>query len=202
MTNRIAHRSLVYVVVVVSAVVILSVVGKGFVGLQTKPIREEPINTYFLAPPNNIADMVLGADAVVRGRLVSMAPATARLETDGGPPMTSNRVQVLEVLHNFTKHQVAPDSLEILRPSGDFDRGTHIERAFQVGFPEFQRGREYLFFLTWNEVLGGWVPTYGPDSVFELASDRPIPFGSSTMARSLGKKTSADLLREVQFLGR
>ena len=202
MASRIARRALVGAVLVATTVGLVAVIGRDFSGFQGKPIREDKIYTSFKAPPGNVPDMVLGADAVVRGRMVGKQPVNARTGAVRGREMTANHLQVIEILHNFAKHQVEPGVLNILRPSGDFDRGSHIERAHQVDFPEFQPGHEYLVFLYWNEALDGWVPAYGPDSVFDLTSNRPIPFGSSKVATALAAKSSSELLTHVRFLGR
>jgi hypothetical protein len=195
-TNRIA---LVIAALVVATLSVLLIGPESF-GFQGKPVREEPINTFFNAPPGNVADMVNGADAVVQVRMIGTSSSRAR--TGGAGPMTANRFQVIEVIHNFAKHVVEPDALDVFRPSGDIDRGAYIERAYQVGFPEFQPGHRYLLFLSWNEALVGWVPAYGPDSVFDLTTGRPRAFGQTSVSRSLAATSVDDLLTRVRFLGK
>ena len=178
----------------------MAIIGGGVGSSQPKPIHEEPINTYFNAPPDNIADMVTRADAVVLGRMVGRSPFKGR--SDPARPSFANRFQIVEILHNPTKHPVDPNAIDLVRPSGDTDHGAYVVRGYQVGFPEFETGHQYILFLSWNEAIPGWVPAYGPDSVFDVTAGRSKAFGRSAVAESLARKSPADLLNQVRFLGR
>lgn len=193
-------RGLLLCGILVIGVGTMALIGRGVGSSQPKPVLKEPINTFFNAPPDNIADMVTHADAVVLGRMVGRTPLNPR--DSAGPPRFASHFQVLEILHNFTKQQVDPQAIDILRPSGDIDLGSHVVSGYQVGFPEFDRGHQYVVFLSWNEALPGWVPAYGPDSVFDVTTGHPQTFGRSALADKLTRKSSDDLLNQVRFLGR
>lgn len=184
-------------VFLIAAVALLTITIRGYVGGQQKPIREDPVFTEFREPPETLGAMLSDTDAVVRGRLLGGRP----LAKGSGEAFTANRFQTIEVLHRTPVHAVE-SPVEVLRPIGEFDKGSYIQRSYQADFPELARGQEYLLFLSWNEALEGWVFSFGPDSVFELKAAGPSTFGKSETAKELARKTTQTLVDEVRRLGR
>jgi hypothetical protein len=164
-----------------------------------KPVVTEKLYTEFFGPPGTLNEMILKADAVVRGRVVAAAPRDTDLPGKPGVRVrTAFLLQVLEVLHGSPGSPVDAGELSILREGGERDRGTYIERVVETGFPPFVIGQEYVLFLRREALTGAWQPAFGPDSVFQLSDGRVTSPGSSVVAAALASKTSEDLLRTIR----
>ena len=170
------------------------------IAIPQKPVRPGPINTYFNAPPDTLAEMISSAGLVVVGRVIGAKPADHILVPGNVITMTNHRLKIEEVFAIAPGHSVQPDgTIDIVRKGGDRDKGSFIERSYQVGFPAFETGRRYLMFLVWNAALSAWVPAYGPDSVFDLTdptrADSP---GRAAVTEKLEQNTVEEVLRLVR----
>ena len=88
--------------------------------------------------------------------------------------------------------------IEVVRRGGVRDRGAYIERSYEVGFPAFENGREYLMFLAWNTALDAWVPAYGPDSIIDLTGGVAHSSGKSENVRALEGKPVTEVLAIIR----
>ena len=161
---------------------------------QGKPVIPDPINKHFKGPSDTLSQMIAQADLVVRGRIAGERP---RDGPDIAITRTGYRTQVLEIVHLSSQNSIPnPDlnEVEIVRSGGIRDRGAYIEQSYEVGFPSFDMGHEYLLFLVWNRALESWVPAYGPDSAFDLTSGVAETAGKLEPARVLNGKKAADVL--------
>lgn len=169
---------------------------------QQKEVRSEPINTTFKAPPDTLAEMIIQADLVVRGRIVGASPRDYAVKGGGGTiANTAYHLKVEEILHADDSKAVNAPTIDIVRPGGERDHGTYIERSYQVGFPPFTAGSDYVFFLVWNPSFSAWVPAFGPDSAFELVSGGVASAGKASVTKSLTGKSAADFVDQVRRFG-
>lgn len=189
-------RMHVYTVAVLVLLNILSISGRtAGTSLQGKPVSLEPIYTYFKAPPATLSEMIAEAELVVQGRVVGHRPKD---NADLGATRTAHRVEVLEIVRDSPLHPVTTDEIEVVRTGGERDRGHYIEKSYQVGFPQFDNGRQYLLFLVWNKALNSWVPAYGPDSAVDLTSGVADSSGKSAAVQKLKGKAAAEVLDIVR----
>jgi len=169
---------------------------------QRKPVRDEPINTSFKAPPPTLGAMISEAELVVFGRFVGGAVKDSDDPGKGRSTMTGHRLKIGEVLHASSSSRKVGSEIEVIRRGGERDRGSYIERSYQIGFPPFQNGHEYALFLVWNTALDAWVPAYGPDSAIDLTGAAAHSAGQSDLIRSLEGKPAAEVLELLRRSGR
>lgn len=121
-----------------------------------------------------------------------------QLSHDGRLVTTDYDVMVTKPLKgNFREGNIIKVSM--LGGNITFEDGTSAE----VQTPDFEKmvtGRKYLLFLTPNRNSPVLVLTGGPQGLFEIAEGKVKPFGRSTdaVSKQASKKTSEDLLREIQ----
>ena len=91
-----------------------------------------------------------------------------------------------------------PD-LQVYRFGGDIDQGDHVTMKVERDFPRFGVGHRYVMFLSWNRVLNGFEPKFGPNGIFELMPDDTIDTpGKSSAARSQKGKSAAALIADIK----
>jgi hypothetical protein len=168
-----------------------------------KEIRTDIINSYFKAPPDTLREMILQADLVVRGRLIGASPRDEAVKggNRGTVTRTAYRLKIDEVLHTKDSKIIDASTIDIVRSGGDRDRGSHIQRSQQAGFPPFETGTDYLLFLVWNESLSAWVPPYGPDSAFDLRKGVVDSPGKAAVTNGLKGLPATDFLDRVRRFG-
>ena len=131
---------------------------------QEKPIVYPTWDIDYFAPPATLEGLVDEADAVILGRVTGRHNEVAREER--ALPRTIYGVRLLEVLKPHPKLNAS--EVEIDRMGGDVERDGRIDRYAERGFPDFQQGRTYVLFLSWNEYIGRFAILRGPDSAFEI----------------------------------
>jgi hypothetical protein len=162
----------------------------------TKPVIVDSYGRFFRTPAETLAETILQADAVVRGRIVGSKP------DDRDQIVTAFRFKVIEVMHTSGGRVVNPSEIDILRGIGERDRGSHIERRVQERFPPFDTGHEYVMYLSWNSALNGWVPAFGPDSAIDITSGRVDSYGKAKITVEHKDKSPEHYLDLVRGFGR
>lgn len=161
---------------------------------QGKPTSSEPIHVSFKAPPPTLGAMILHAQLVATGRVVGLTPRDSDDPRLGKPTRTGYQLRLDEIIRAGPASAPAERVIEVVRRGGVRDRGTYIERSYEVGFPAFEHGRTYLMFLVWNAALDAWVPAYGPDSAIDLTNGVAHSAGKSETVRALEGKPTAEVL--------
>jgi hypothetical protein len=165
-----------------------------------KPVKTAVVSTYFKAPPNSLSEMVTTADAVIRVRATGTSTPFPRGKWDR--VMSAYRFRVLEIMHSFGGYNVDPEQITVLKDGGDLDRGAYIERVVHEGFPPFEPGREYVLFLKWNSPLEGWVPAFGPDSVWDVSKGHVESPGSASVTKTHKGQPTAAALEQIRLYQR
>jgi hypothetical protein len=170
-------------------------VAGGVRALQSKPVITTEGIVDYAAPPSTLEAAVQQADAIVIGTVAQ--ERTHHLAAD---PSSTRVVYTVTVAQVFRSHpQLMQPTFDLYRYGGDTDAGDHIVRRAQRGFPRFIVGHQYLALLSWNPVLQGFEPQYGPNSVFELFPDGRIDTsGKAPYARSQTAKSGAKLIADIK----
>jgi hypothetical protein len=170
-------------------------VAGGVRALQSKPVITTEGIVDYAAPPSTLEAAVQQADAIVIGTVAQ--ERTRRLADDPSSTRVVYTITVAQVLRSHP--QLMQPTFDLYRYGGDTDAGDHIIRRVQRGFPRFIAGHQYLTLLSWNPVLQGFEPQYGPNSVFELFPDGRIDTsGKAPFARSQTAKSRATLIADIQ----
>jgi hypothetical protein len=162
---------------------------------QDKPTRNAEMIVDYSPPPATLDELVEGADAVVVGSIQSVRTYQ--------PPIPYASVRLLytvEISEVLRIHAALNGSVvQVYRFGGDIDQGDHVTRKVERDFPRFTVGKQYVMFLSWNHVLNGFEPQFGPNGVFELIADGKVDTpGQSAVARSQKGKTAAALIAQVK----
>lgn len=162
---------------------------------QSKPVVTSELIVDYMAPPETLELAVAAADAIVVA--VSETERTYEVPIPGASTRLIYTVKIKEILRSHPALTVP--GLQVYRLGGDTDRGDHILRTIERGFPGFLSGRTYLLLLSWNRVLSGFEPRFGPNGVFELFPDGRVETpGNASFARLQTTKSGAKLLRDIR----
>jgi hypothetical protein len=169
---------------------------------KLKPVVIDRIYTHYALPPPSLREMILAADAVVYGRIVAAEPLDTTSPVGGVFFRTIYRLKVQEILHALGGRSIDIDQLDIRREGGDRDKGTHIARSVQEGFPAFNIGTEYVLFLNWHASDQAWVPSWGPNGAFQLSGGRVDSPGFAKVVSAQKGKAAAQFLEEIRQFGK
>ncbi len=133
-------------------------------GPTVKPIHENIIEYEYQTPPGTLREMYQDVDALVGVRVESAAPVDRRLTT-GTRLVTDYRCKVLET---FKGAGDISDSVVVVGPTAEKDRGAYVERQRDPQFPPLHVGERYILMLHFNRTEGGWWPAYGPYGVWNI----------------------------------
>lgn len=163
---------------------------------QGAPERKSIVHTEFFEPPDTLRGMMVGADAVVEGRITAVTPR----DRDGARPMvfSAYHLKVAEVFQLSSAQPITTDYITVLRVGGDRTRGTSTEQVDEEDFPRFQMGHAYVLFLRWNLAMQAWMPAWGPDSVFETDDAVVRTNGRATHVRAQDGKPTAEFLELIR----
>jgi hypothetical protein len=166
---------------------------------QEKPVVTTEGIVDSVMPPPTLREAAQQAAAIVIGTVTQ--ERTHHLLGDASSTRAVYSVKVSQVLRS--NPLLTQPVFDVYRYGGDVDKGDHIIRRVQRGFPRFVPSHRYLMFLSWNEALQGFQPQYGPNSVFELSPDGRVDTpGKASYARSQTVKSSATLIADIrQALG-
>lgn len=161
----------------------------------TKPVVTSETIVDRIAPPRTLEEAVQAAAAIVVA--VAQTERTYQPPIDGSSTRVIYQMNVQQVLR--THPALTTGEVDVYRVGGDTDLGDHIVRRVERGFPGFLSGRTYLLLLSWNQVLQGFEPRFGPNGVFELFPDGRIETpGQAPFAREQTTRTAAALLADIE----
>jgi hypothetical protein len=175
--------------------VLLTILATVAVFAQNKPrVASETIVDY-LPPPASLDESVLLTDAIVVGSIRDVQ--TYQPPINGAGLRLLYTVQVADILRSH-RNLTLPD-LQVYRFGGDIDQGDHVTMKVERDFPRFGVGHRYVMFLSWNRVLNGFEPKFGPNGIFELMPDGTVDTpGKSSAARSQKGKSAAALIVDIK----
>jgi len=175
----------------VAVVLVASVVN----ALQGKPVVTTEGVVDYAAPPSSLEAAVQQANSIVIG---TVAHGRTQQQLGVEPPST-RVVYTITVAQVLRRHpQLMQPTFDLYRYGGDTDAGDHIIRRVQRGLPRFIAGHQYLTLLSWNPVLQGFEPQYGPNSVFELFPDgRVETSGQAAYAKAQTARPGAALVADI-----
>jgi len=141
-----------------------------------------------------LEEAVHRADAVVVAMVVSMRNHQPTIA--GASLYTAYGIQVMDTLKN---HGQLSAEFDVFRLGGDEDKGDHIRKIREHKFPDFKRGKRYVLFLNWNDVLDGYEPQYGANAVYEILADGAVDTpGTAGFAQAQRGKKKDVLLASVR----
>jgi hypothetical protein len=97
---------------------------------------------------------------------------------------------VFEVYKPSSQVKSAGSTIRVRRTGGDRDRGQHIERTVEDGFPPFQVGEQYTLFLREHVANGDifYSALVGPDGAFKVNGNLLETHGKRELARDIAAK--------------
>jgi len=126
-----------------------------------KPVVNDEVIVDYLWRPATLDEAAASADAIVVGK----AGVSRMYLPDKSVWRTVFQVTINDVIRDHPA--LTKPNVDVYLIGGDVDEGTRIRRVSSRGFPLLSRGSEYVLFLSWNQVLGGFEQLW-PECVFKL----------------------------------
>lgn len=133
-------------------------------------------------PPASWDELWNRADIVVEGII------QAETALDGS--FTAYELQLVEVYKGDSQIATNTPSISVTRMGGVRDKGSHIEKRVEEGFPLFERGEHYILFL---QALSNGRYTLSAEGAFLITPSSVQPRGRSSIGQAYDR--NPELLR-------
>lgn len=170
------------------------------VGPPSKPVRVRQLNADLHRElPKTLKALYEEADLVIDGTVVEVIPADQ--DIPGTYPVeqlvaTTYRLAVSEAF-KLPEGQGGPiGDVLVTRIGGVRDRGDHVARHEDPGFPLFAAGERYFLFLQ-HLREDEYAPLVGADSAFRLSQSDLRTTGKGSVAAEISKGGYGFLRREL-----
>lgn len=175
-------------------IILINLIAFPIVAGSQKPVIEAPIIGEVYDPPTTLEAMLARSDVVVIAVLRAVADVPDRAKRLA---RTDYQADVLQIVKS---DQHLDQKLRVCRPGiGTVEYEDRIVRRFQPGMPELPSGRQFLFFLSWDEGTACYQLAFGPASIAGFnESGKVAHFVSNPALRELNRLEIRDVVKKLE----
>jgi hypothetical protein len=156
---------------------------------QQKPVVDSPIIADVYDLPTTLNGLIARADAVVVARITRVTDVS-----QGGRARTDYRIELVSVVK---EHANLGTQSVVCRAIGRVEQPNRVLRVYQPNLPDFEQGREYLLFLSWQGDKGCFTPAFGPPGAAVMEPAGLKPFAGHPALRELEGMKAAEVSKRL-----